>query len=619
MKPLRTPVRRPVTLVLVAGLLSALVAGPSGASNQVLPGFNLFDSVEGAFNFFGALNLGTVEFTGQGVGSFDFGSGSEYVGGTDTIVERLATATSGSPTIAIEIVALSLRSVTPVPINAGPAQYIYVTLNQDNGSQMTIGGLGSETNPHGTFSSTLDFDFDVRTAGPTGPIQGTFSKVFTATPKWKHTTTGLRILGVNFLLNGVDTSEDFHAVGLVIHDSGADKHVVGTKGDSTTGGRKFSLTGGGAQSHIGNGLALPIQFAIPQPTNPTVFPPLLIPVAVGGMGTAPVLTGTISKPLLTAMATPSGPVTKSGYQRKLNIPLGALAKGGAALVQVGVKFSNPTVFAVATNLVYAWPAAPAVFSTAAAVGTTTVASPFAGGGSLTYSNTLGARFGGPAAFAISAGPPLGLFPASPVTVYAKINTITPPCTFPMTNGMGSNCVAGILLAAPTGVGAIGGASTMIVMTPGVPITGLNVAAVKLGTAPLGTLLPGTFHTAGTAMIPFPFLAAMGAIPTNMASSQGGPWTTGQIIISAPMAGGMGEKFTLSGKDARTQSGAGTIQLVAGSVSVRFASGPNANRGWLRLTLTGIPPVPSMSPVGLMATVALILLGFGYTMRRRIFA
>jgi len=384
-----------------------------------------------------------------------------------------------------------------------------------------------------------------------------------------------------------------------------------------TANRKFSVTGGGAQNHIGNGLALPIQAAVPNfPATPTMFPTLLIPVAPGP---APVLTGTISKPLLTAMATPSGPVTKSGYQRALNIPTGVLAKSGAALVQIGVKFSNPTVFAVATNLVYNWPAAPAVFSNGAAVATTTVASGFGGGGTLTYSNALGARFGGPAAFAIAAGPPLGLFPASPVTVYAKINTITPPCTFPMTNGMGAGCVAGILLAAPTGVGANGGVSTMTVMTPGVVIPGANIAAVKLGTAPLGTLLPGTFHTAGTAMIPLPFLAAMGAIPTNMAASQGAPWTTGQVVISQPMAAGMAEVFTLEGKDSRTQSGAGTIQLVSGSVSSRAASGFNANRSWLRLTLTGIPPVPSMSPVGLTAMVALMLLGFGYAMRRRIFA
>jgi hypothetical protein len=390
-----------------------------------------------------------------------------------------------------------------------------------------------------------------------------------------------------------------------------------------TANRKFSVTGGGAQNHIGNGLALPIQAAIPNfPATPTMFPPLLIPVAPGP---APVLSGTISKPLLTAMATPSGPVTKSGYQRQLNIPTGVLAKSGAALVRVGVRFSNPTVFAVATNIVYNWPAVPAVFSTGAAVATTNVASPFAGGGTMTYSNALGARFGGPAAFAVSAGPPLGLFPASPVTVYAKINGTTPACTF-MLVGMGPGCIAGILLAAPTGVGAIGGATSMTVMTPGVVIPGANVVAVQLGAGPvppLGTILPGpvTLHTAGTGtvMAPSPILIAMGAVPTNMAASQPGPWTTGQVIISAPMAAGGGEKFTLEGKDSRTQSGAGTIQLVSGSLSTRLASGFNGNRGWLRLTLTGIPPVPSMSPVGLTATVALILLAFGYTMRRRIFA
>lgn len=365
--------------------------------------------------------------------------------------------------------------------------------------------------------------------------------------------------------------------------------------------KRFSLTGGGGQSHIGNGLALPIQAAATAGITGTVFPTLLVPVKG-----VPVLLGTTVNPLQTAMATPMGPITKSGYQRKLQIPAVAMSKPGGQKT-VGVKFSNPTVFAVGTNLNYKWPAAPAVFSTGAAVATTTIGPIF--GGTLTYSNTLGSRFGGAASFSIGSGTePAGLFSTSPVTIYIKINGTTPPCTHPAFAGAKAGCVAGIILAKPTGVGAIGGASTATVMTPGNPIVGKNVAIMKMGAAPLGTVLAKA-------------LGATAAIPTNMASSQGGPWTTGQVVISNPAAGGMGEVFTLSGKDSRTAMGNGTIQLVAGSVSARFASGANANRGWLRLVLGDAPAaaVPSMSLGGIAATVALIVLGFGYAMRRRIFA
>ena len=144
------------------------------------------------------------------------------------------------------------------------------------------------------------------------------------------------------------------------------------------------------------------------------------------------------------------------------------------------------------------------------------------------------------------------------------------------------------------------------MTPGVVITGLNVAILKMGATPLGT-------------ISIAALAASAAIPTNMATSQPGPWTTGKIIISNPAAAGAGEKFTLSGKDSRTVHGAGTIQMVSGAVSQRTASGPNANRGWIQLELTRIDNVPSISLLGLAAMVGLLLLAFGYATRRRIFA
>jgi hypothetical protein len=66
-------------------------------------------------------------------------------------------------------------------------------------------------------------------------------------------------------------------------------------------------------------------------------------------------------------------------------------------------------------------------------------------------------------------------------------------------------------------------------------------------------------------------------------------------------------------------GGGTIQLVSGALSARFTTGPNANRGWVSLTLSPVPGVPSMSVLGLATTAALMLLTAGYAMRRRIFA
>ena len=220
------------------------------------------------------------------------------------------------------------------------------------------------------------------------------------------------------------------------------------------------------------------------------------------------------------------------------------------------------------------------------------------GGTMTYSTSRNA-FGGAAQFAITSSDPSSpdLFPTAPVTVYIKINGTTPPCTF-MLAGMGPGCIAGVILAVPGPLGAIGGASTLTVMTPGVVIPGANVAAVKMGLTPLGTFVPGsvTLHaTAGsmTAMVPAPFLIAMGAVPTNMATSQAGPWTTGQVIIQQT---GPAETFTLSGNDLRTAGGGGTIQMVAGSVSARTTSGPNANRGWVRLVLSPTFPVPRFAIV-----------------------
>jgi hypothetical protein len=364
--------------------------------------------------------------------------------------------------------------------------------------------------------------------------------------------------------------------------------------DTDADAKRWSLTGGGAQAHIGDGLMIPIQAAAGPGTTGTMFPNLRI-----GVNGNPIISGTIAKPLLG----PTG-MGKQGYQRRLNIPIGVLGKAPSKTT-VGVRFSNPTVFAVATNLGFKWPAHPAVFDQGN-VGATTIGG---FGGTMTYSNALGSRFGGAASTQISNGDPVAgdLYPTAPVTVFLKIGVTTPACTHNAFGGTDPACIAGILFAKPTGTGAIGAHPGATVVTPGAAVAGKNVVVVKLGLTPLGTVSAAA-------------KAATGLLPTNMASSQPGPNTTGQVIIANTAALDGPETFTLSGNDLRTAGGNGTIQLVAGSVSARMASGPNANRGWVRLVLGNFDAdeVPSMSLVGMATTVALILLAFGYTMRRRLF-
>jgi len=359
--------------------------------------------------------------------------------------------------------------------------------------------------------------------------------------------------------------------------------------------KNFALGAGGGQAHIGNGLMLPIQAAATAATTGTNFPTLLVPVVPGAT-----VNGTTVKPLLNA-------VGKSGYQRTLNVPAGVLNKP-AAQTTIGVHFSNPTVFAVGTNLGFVWPKNSAVFAQTT-LGTELGPATVAGlGGTLTYSNALGQRFGGAAQFHLTGGAAAGILPA-PVTVYIKINATTPACTHPAFGGADAGCVAGLILAVAGGSATLGagGATATTVNTPGGVVAPNNIAIVKLGLTPLGTVL-----------IAVPAANNPG-IPTNKATSQPGPWTTGKVVISQPAALGALEKFTLSGKDSRTVGGAGAIQLVSGALSARTASGPNGNRAWVTLFLTDPSGVPSMSPAGLAAMAGLILLAGGYASRRGFFA
>jgi hypothetical protein len=367
----------------------------------------------------------------------------------------------------------------------------------------------------------------------------------------------------------------------------------------------FSVVGGGAQSHIGNGLAIPIQqAAINSVTTGTMFP-MTLGAGVNGI---PLVTGTLIKPLMTAG-------TKMAYQRKIKVPANTIRKP-AGKKSVGVKFSNPTVFAVTTNLNFSWPNVAATLSTGMAP--PAVIGP-AFGGTLTYSNAIGTRFGGPAAFAISSGDPIAgdIFPQAPVTVILKVaaagGVSTPPCTHTAQGGANAGCLGIVVFAKPGPLGGVGQSGT--IATPGGVVTATannpnasNRLALKLGVSPLGTNLA-----------PPILISPAFPLPPNAAMSRGGGWTTGMLVVANPAAVPATETWTISGKDARTHFGGGVIQLVSGAVSARPLSGANANRGWVRLVLRPRVPVPSMSVMGIASLVGLMVVAFGYTMRRKLFS
>ncbi len=95
-------------------------------------------------------------------------------------------------------------------------------------------------------------------------------------------------------------------------------------------------------------------------------------------------------------------------------------------------------------------------------------------------------------------------------------------------------------------------------------------------------------------------------------------TTGTVIVQQT-AGSTGDDFfTVMGSDMRTALGAGNISTVAGGISFRnnFA-GQTPYATFHKVWMTLSPPVPSLSPAGIAAAGALLLLAAGYALRRRV--
>jgi hypothetical protein len=350
----------------------------------------------------------------------------------------------------------------------------------------------------------------------------------------------------------------------------------------------WTITAGGGQAQIGDGLPLPIQVNKTTMGGPlgtgTMFPPLLIPVNPNP-----------AKQLIKQTGT---------NPAQMKVPPGVLLRIPASPKTIGVANNNPKVFQVRTKISFSGPAnklgtmtfkkdgwrtAPgAVFT-----GTPPAAKAF-------YTNT-GNRFGGASQTRVAV--------LSAVGVWANVAGAMLPCAGKKFHTMtptpnSAACFAVKLVANPMSIAAAGGGvmsgggkitkGTIVTTLGGFPPPPASVS-VKI-TAPTGKILASTPRGSAIKL-------------DNMAVSVGFPWTTGTLTLSAMSALGMGEKFHITGKDSRTAGGKGTISLVAGALSNRKTSGPNANKSWARYTLP--EPGPALG-----AAAALLVLGLCHALVRR---
>ena len=228
----RMHIRNRLLAIVAAAVVCFLGASTAQGSPIIDAGWDLFTTYSAQLDMTTDPDHPNFQpFEGNPLGSFDFGGviGVKDVGATDTIIKRLEVANlAPSDTIDIELLALSLISMNEFNFGYG-FEKLLVSLNTDLGSSLTITNNG-EGDPHGTFASTLHFTFNL-----TGAITGItyvtgLEKVLTASGDWRHEpTTGVPIQGVDYLLNGVDTSNDFWLRGAVRHDDGGNTfHIVGS-------------------------------------------------------------------------------------------------------------------------------------------------------------------------------------------------------------------------------------------------------------------------------------------------------------------------------------------------------------------------------------------------------
>jgi hypothetical protein len=342
----------------------------------------------------------------------------------------------------------------------------------------------------------------------------------------------------------------------------------------------------GGQAQIGGGLPLPIQLATSSmggtmSTGGAIgtgmnFPPLLIPVGKA------------------AVQQTAGPDPK-----QITVPVGAFRRHSTVSKVIGVALNNPTVYQVQTNLDYTGPApawGKATFKAGGRTGNKTTTFIGIPGTVLKpsiarYSGSA-ARFGGPSRTKVVVNSPIQVWAHGPAP------DAVPPCTHPAFGGADPNCL-GIMLGANPMTLAVAGAK--VASPPDTTPGGFFMDNVKGGVR--------VVKVAATGLVLAQAKAANTAPISNMATSDGFPWTTGMLTLSQPTALGGPEVFTITGNDGRV-GGVGTLSLVSGALSDRNTSGPNSNRSWAQYKI-----LPEPGAV-LGAAAALAVLGVCHGLVRR---
>jgi hypothetical protein len=161
---------------------------------------------------------------------------------TDTIIQRTQAVTVAAPgdtgTTQLSVFALQLETAMPISFMGGPLGDYFVTLQSIRGGPASTGSMNITfaSTAGGTFTSTLDLNLDIRFGSLTGPIVDSLNNLALTNSgdSWGRTPTpgALLITGLNYLLNGTDTSNDFWpGVPLTETHPGGGEHVVDPAGN----------------------------------------------------------------------------------------------------------------------------------------------------------------------------------------------------------------------------------------------------------------------------------------------------------------------------------------------------------------------------------------------------
>jgi hypothetical protein len=190
-------------VLMVAAALLCVGLLPSSGHANLASGWELFTTDTVQMPVYGNM----VSFQGVPLGTFDFGGsiGIKNVGSTDTILYRTPSSTPGVYNIKI----LAMQFVNTTTYNVP----VYVTLG-------TTPGSGTMTVGNETWTGEGSMGYDIHYGSLNGPVPtgGSGTHYFTGSGIWTSSApaSAFLISGVNYELNGSDTSGDFWPLAPVI-------------------------------------------------------------------------------------------------------------------------------------------------------------------------------------------------------------------------------------------------------------------------------------------------------------------------------------------------------------------------------------------------------------------